>query len=102
MSVFGACIVGYSITAPFRLQIVKYLDQHVQCVHIEAQLLGLSYLEHGLVFSSIPFTCLHFLCSYVPVGDDECPLSSRKEPTIIGLIIDWDEYDKMKGIGADG
>ena len=73
MSVFGACIVGYRITAPFRLQIVKHLDQHVQDVHVEAQILGLSYLKHSLVFSSIPFTCLHFLCSYVPVGDDEYP-----------------------------
>ena len=73
MSVFGACIVGYRITAPSRLQIVKHLDQHVQGVHIEAQLLGLSYLKYGLGFSSIPFTCLQFLCSYVPVGDDEYP-----------------------------
>ena len=72
MSVFGACIVGYRITASFRLQIVKHLDQHVQDVHVEAHILGLSYLKHSLVFSSIPFTCLYFLCSYVPVGDDEC------------------------------
>ncbi len=70
LSVFGACIVGYRITAPFRLQIVKYLYHRVQDVHLEAQILGLSYLRHGFGYASIPFTYWHFLCSFVPVSDD--------------------------------
>ena len=50
MSVLGTCNVGYRITAPFWLQIRRHLDQHVYDVHIEAQLLGLSYLKQSLGF----------------------------------------------------
>lgn len=70
MGVFSACIVGYRITFPFRLQVVKHLDQLVQDVHIEAQLLGLSYLKQDVGFLSITFTCVHFLCSYVPSSEE--------------------------------
>ena len=84
MGVFSACIVGYRITFPFRLQVVKHFDQLVQDVHIEAQLLGLSYLKQCLGFLSITFTCMHFLCSYVSGGDEEYPFwidPSWRDPT---------------------
>ena len=74
MGVFSAYIVGYRITFPFRMQVVKHFDQLVQDVHIEAQLPGLSYLKQCLGFLSITFPCVHFLWSYVPGGDEEYPL----------------------------